>query len=759
MFGEDLSRFPQESLHSFSFAHQSEESLHNRQNVLKRSIEFMKDKAGWAASSPGLVEAHAKVSGDQEVQSMVELLQRANLLRPDSAKSIGVGLGPLTGPADTSGDNLFDKSFLPISESPTREEDAVTGRPPRSASPDGLSPMTARSGANTALSFANLDRIRSNESVDTGPSPLLGRRSQLKRTFTDVEGYSLQNKLTEVLAQPYMMTDKTRDSQILSPKHAPTMNGPPKRNMTMHATSAAHSHGTRQNAAAQAIFTTENRSPWTITAANDLACLVFGVTKAEVRKMGIMEVIRAERRNWLEGKLRQTELETTRRTSGQRREKSPSPSPSSTMGNGVTAKLLSKPPSRQTYQSRRSRTADGGQVDQSTGRLSRSVSVNNRKSRGVLLCGDVVPIQKRNGAVGSASLWVKEKQGNLIWVLEEIAEDVANISVDEVGCATKGSGSIEAIFGIERVRRGMDVKKLIPHLPKQSGTHTGALDYDELSEVRRYTARTSNSINIPVTVDLLPDEPTIRVSSFPHIAGIIVLSSESLKITSSNSVFSGALFGHENPDGLHITELLPLFDDLLHLISDEDDIDFRDGIVIPEHSFRRARALLAVRHGRADAASIFLRPSGLPAKHRDGSEIMVDVQMRVVKSERRPGPDEDTIIEEREEGIATPELESEVSYALWITYSRQLHAVNHGIGPITPLIMSRPGTPPHQPSPGQASPRISLNESEKDSDQEDSVQSALVLQLQEAHHNQSSHQLTQSLTNMLHLLHSPLGQL
>src|SRR4051812_9233932 len=46
-FTEDLTRFPSESLHSFSFAHQSEEFIHNRQNVLKRSVEFMSQKLGW----------------------------------------------------------------------------------------------------------------------------------------------------------------------------------------------------------------------------------------------------------------------------------------------------------------------------------------------------------------------------------------------------------------------------------------------------------------------------------------------------------------------------------------------------------------------------------------------------------------------------------------------------------------------------------------------------------------------------------------
>ena len=54
---EDLHRFPSESLHSFSFAHRSEDFLHNRQNILKKSIDFMRDRLGWAAMNPGLANA------------------------------------------------------------------------------------------------------------------------------------------------------------------------------------------------------------------------------------------------------------------------------------------------------------------------------------------------------------------------------------------------------------------------------------------------------------------------------------------------------------------------------------------------------------------------------------------------------------------------------------------------------------------------------------------------------------------------------
>src|SRR5690606_34295230 len=83
------------------------------------------------------------------------------------------------------------------------------------------------------------------------------------------------------------------------------------------------------------------------------------------------------------------------------------------IGNGVTAQLLSKPPAREKL-ARRSQTTDS--VDNKS-RRAKSPHHSPTKSRGVLLCGDVVPIQKRNGSTGSASLWVMEKRGGLIWVV------------------------------------------------------------------------------------------------------------------------------------------------------------------------------------------------------------------------------------------------------------------------------------------------------------------------------------------------------
>ena len=114
--------------------------------------------------------------------------------------------------------------------------------------------------------------------------------------------------------------------------------------------------------------------------------------------------------------------------------------------------------------------------------------------------------------------------------------------------------------------------------------------------------------------------------------------------------------------------LVPNFDKILNVIADEDKIKLQDGTVIPEHSFRRVRSVLALREGSTDAAAISLRPSGLPARHRDGGEIMIDVQMRVMKSDRDPIYNEHVIEEEGRSSY----VGSEVVFALW-TRPRHLY--------------------------------------------------------------------------------------
>lgn len=755
LLAEDLARFSQESLHSFSFAHQSEEFIHNRQNVLKRSMQYLHDRLGRSSgTNPALASAQARVTGDVETQNMLDLIAKAQLMGNDEASR---SLGPLTGPAVLSADNIFEKSLIPRTASPEliTPSASPTVRPselqaPRQETETKQTPPEGRPAllcvSSDGENSENSSRTPTNESGTTQKTspPETRRPSVFKRTYTDTAQASMQQKLIDVLAQPFVAGQSNYPDHLISPTV------PQFTSLNSHNTvgTSVHGHSSRWVPAAQAIFTTEAKPPWTILAANDLACLVFGVTKAEVRKMGILEVVQEERRAWLEHKLMHGEFESDRGAESET-DSAPtttrppvkstvSPTLLGTRGGGITAKLLSKPNSRsqapKATPATRPETFHSG--DWRPPRMSTGGHSNHKsnKSRGVLLCGDVVPIQKRNGATGSASLWVKEKRVGLIWVLEEIHEDVAQVSLDEDGVVTNLTGNLASIWGDESLKPGMDVGKLIPRIPRQGiDPRYGAVDYAQIAKRKYYTCRNCDRVNIPATVQQVRGKAELRVSSFPHIAGIVVVDPTSLTIKSSNSVFCGALFGHEKPDGMAIAALIPDFEKVLRILTEEDGIQLVDGIVVPEHSFRKASAFLGLREGRPDAANSFLRPEGLLARHRDTSELKIDVQMRVVKSEKQTMLQEETLVETADEDSADaedqfPMTHTEMVFALWITYSRHIHATRSNLGSASPLL-SGTATPLRQPSPGQQTPAptpIELALSDSDEPKKESKPSSII---------------------------------
>ena len=733
-FGEDLSRFPSESLHSFSFAHQSEGALHNRQSVLKRALEFMRDRLGFGVQHPGVITAQAKVTGDVEVQSMMDLLLRADILGHDSqnAQNARQLEGPVTGPAGVES-NVFDNAFLPRSTSPEALRESASADQNSQQMVDN---ELSRPGSNQPEPSLASEASAPDPVEPESPSSALPvsetshvHPTGMKRTYTDLSLLNLQTRLVEALAKPYQASDSAHES-LLSP--APLAGFANALKTGMNTPSVVHGHNNRWVPAAQAVFTTETSSPWTILLANDLACLVFGVTKVEFKKLSMLEFIREDRRSWLEHKLMSPGSEATakaRQAGSKSARTSPRSTTSAKSGGGVTAQLLSKPPWRQ----------QRAQTDDWKTKPSRGAPHHfANKSRGVLLCGDIVPIRKRNGATGAASLWVKEKRGGLIWVLEEIAEDIATLKLDADLRVITATGATNVIWGNLDVSAGTELQRLIPQMPRKSGSSilskTGFAKTGFVGDntVQYFTARSGDGMNIPVSVTMEPDLETLRVSSFPHIAGIVVLSASNLTVMSSNSVFSAALFGEAEPSGQKISELIPQFEKILNLLTAEDDLNLVDGIVVPEHSFRRARALLALREGNEDAATIFLRPQGLIARHRDGSELNVDVQMRVVRSERSTA--NDAVIEEKSEDSESASEEfdtSEIVYALWITYSRQLHSALLPGGTATPNL-SRPGTP-HQPSPGQESRSITPDQIDReDLKPGTSTTTSLTQQIEEA---------------------------
>lgn len=632
----------------------------------------MRDKLGWAAKSPLIASAQAKLEGDEELQSMMDLLRKADIV---SEEKTPLMVGPATGPAGVEG-NPFEMSFTPTAHHYIPGDVSPRTPPISDVQRFSSSPVEDLGSENTSRSATTDSKTSSHSS----PPPM---RAPLKRTYTDTGSLQLQARLYEALAQPYMASERPY-------ARSETTSRPAMRK------SSVHGHTSRYAPPAQAIFTTEAHCPWTILAANDLACLVFGVTKAEVRKIGIMEMVKEERREWLANKLNSGESTAT---------SFPYPHTHSHHGSPyATAPIFQRTGRRvqsDAYYTGSPVRNNGIDRDKE---FQPGSNHNQRHSRGVILCGDVVPIRKRNGNVGAASLWVKEKRGGLIWVLEEISEDVALVYTSYVNDSpervTRCSGNTDNIFG-NVATAGVEIRQLIPTLPL---TPQGSIDFEKTALLHQFTAVNGGMSRIPCGVEPLPKDRGLRISSFPHIAGIIVLSAATLRIASSNAVFLAALFGHLNPVGLPITDLIPQFDQLLDYLTDEESVNLVDGIVVPEHLFRKANALLSLKCGKLDAISVFSRPSGLVAKHRDGAEINVDVHMRVVMSESRNS--EVTIDDVIVDDAGTER--GEVVYALWVTYSRQLHVASVTPDPLI-LPQRRPTTPPKRPSPGQPSSPVMLD--------------------------------------------------
>ena len=174
--------------------------------------------------------------------------------------------GPLTGPAHLANENVFEKSFLlPEDDLQAQSPNSISSPDPITEEPEEEEVESARTRSPAPVETAQPPQVAdsrsphksdssNNNSADLTPSQTeRPQRSSLKRTYTDIAGYSLQHKLTEALAQPYHATNSPLSA--VSTTNAPTFR-PPQPARAGTTVNERAPHGVRNNQA-QAIFTTE----------------------------------------------------------------------------------------------------------------------------------------------------------------------------------------------------------------------------------------------------------------------------------------------------------------------------------------------------------------------------------------------------------------------------------------------------------------------------------------------------------------------
>ncbi|OAJ43966.1 hypothetical protein BDEG_27274 [Batrachochytrium dendrobatidis JEL423] len=173
----------------------------------------------------------------------------------------------------------------------------------------------------------------------------------------------------------------------------------------------------------------------------------------------------------------------------------------------------------------------------------------------------------------------------------------------------------------------------VPAATQASSTHAVAINTTQISPTD--------------AVEINTNSETIRIIAMPNLAGVITIFHSGV-IHSINNVFSKYLFGRSGKElvyAANITDLIPNFwavFETLHIVSDTDSIPLSRMTTTP-----RCSSPVASFSGSPDGRSTYLEKNrswtvssgdlslphsmsatGLIAKHRDGSEFLVDAHAR-----------------------------------------------------------------------------------------------------------------------------------
>lgn len=306
-----LKTFSTESQHSFSYAFISQSSISSRLEILKRALEFLRSNPALANLGPnnssssttaleGFFKQHANkptattttaASNNGPLASALPIGPSSNSTALRSSAS-SAALSMLTNytslnaaePSLTAFDTNL-KSILVLLENahvfpsspqfPLAEPRHIT----RTVSnpPILLRPPLPRIPSGTATPPRPLG---GQNRVPSGPQkrPELTLSTPAKNPQIDPS--RLQFQLLDSLATPYIDTEVTSSTLFhpLSSKFASN----------------------------QAVFTSDSLPPYKILTGNEMGCLVFGMSKAEIRKLNLIDLVGASHKDYLKSKIATT---------------------------------------------------------------------------------------------------------------------------------------------------------------------------------------------------------------------------------------------------------------------------------------------------------------------------------------------------------------------------------------------------------------------------------------------------------------------
>ena len=587
---KDILRYPVVSTHAYSYAHLSPNSLALRLNVLRRSLEIIKDH-------PKMLRSFEKNRSilDFDPQVPPRFYNSANNSSEDvshkTSNASSAALAALMRPPMKRADSL------PAQALKQRKDEKYKS----TKIDDDLAPE------NIEHFIELLDRDNSKIAADEEIASTLYDLSLIEENENKVDHLALRSTLLYALSTPFL-DSATTPTTILggnlpqtggqSGTHTPISafrlsatisqltnlnqgNVPSPQTGTF--SRPFHNMTLGKHALPQSVFSMEVDSPWSVKGANDLACLMFGVLKSTIISLTLMDLIAPQFRHF------------------------------------VTSRLLH-------------------QEDKNI----------------ILAGEIVAIVRLGGSDYAWTSMWAKRTGSTIICMFEQIPCDAFDMLLlaprnNDEPYTVKSIKKVAGLLIDELGDQIHGIKDFSHSLAAQLSSQSNPLadvprDYEDITRInltRYYTIRLKSRENIPCAITSNPVEldddrweVKLKLHSMPYIAGMFVLDSYDHSVLSCNNAIAKNLFGIAADElvGNSFTTIVPKFDEILLLGLSETgyDIHANSGLVLPEHFFRRYDAWR-----RADESEnkeqLFFNSQGIEGLHRDGCTILVDVQLRTVQ--------------------------------------------------------------------------------------------------------------------------------
>lgn len=615
----DILKFPIESTHAYSYAQLSPNSLALRLNVLKRSLEILKDR-------PGFIKILKDEGNDDDMGLPLKKTISNNSTffhkKPPIFNFDNNSQEDLESDRRTSnGYNASSVALAAFFKPQIKRSDSY----PVGGTIHTISESSSR--VSSSSNDADLQEII--KLLDSDDDAIL-KNSEIANTLHDLSLTSekdkvikhdlLKNKLLYALATPFIENSPVLTEQASKPSpviqqsaialnllnnQAPPTSSPlvpknpnliPSFPTTNQANRSYHASSSKRSVP-QSVFTVSVDYPWNVIAANDLACLMFGVSKNAIRNLTLMDLIAPQFKDFVTTRLTRT---------------------NATLGNSTkTQKDLND----------------------------------------ILFAGEIVAISRPdNKNLAYTSLWAKKKGKLIICMFDQIPCDAFDVNISssrqsklvpsyKIDSTNQISGDIDLDLKIYPNISDLSDKmsrELTDNYQKSQHNDNSKsqdiVDSDYINQTRYYTLQLHNE-NVPCAItsnplNIHPEnyEIKLKIHTLPYIAGMFILDPTNFTILSCNNAIAKNMFGKASVDILNnsIDVLIPKFTEIMKYgLNDIPGLNFAPGLVLPEHFFRKYDAVLKwQKEGSKNEEQLFFNSKGIEGIHRDGNSIYVDAQLR-----------------------------------------------------------------------------------------------------------------------------------